>query len=89
MQSAIANSAKSFVTPGYVPLSYSSSVHYGFQGAEVVKLSTTAPPSVTPTGSWIGGSAVGPIETTNVGTGPIVTYTGKVSTPPQKLVSSS
>jgi len=24
-----------------------------------------------------------------VGTGPIVTYTGKVSTPPQKLVSSS
>jgi ABC-type branched-subunit amino acid transport system substrate-binding protein len=89
LQSAIANSAKSFVTPGYVPLSYTSSVHYGYQGAEVVKLSTTAPPSVTPTGSWIGGSAVGPIETTNVGTGAIVTYTGKVSTPPEKLVSSS
>jgi ABC-type branched-subunit amino acid transport system substrate-binding protein len=88
LQSALANDGKTFAGPGYVPFSYSSGVHYGYQGAEVVKLSSTAPPAVTPTGSWIGGTAVGPIETTNVGSGPIVTYTGKVSTPPQKLVST-
>ena len=45
---------KNFVTPGFVPPSYSSGVHYGFQGAEVIKLTTTAAPAVTPTGSWIG-----------------------------------
>src|SRR6202166_1610192 len=53
---AIANSGRAFVTPGFVPLSYSSSVHFGFQGAEVIKLSSTAPKAVTPTGSWIGGT---------------------------------
>ena len=29
---AIAGSGKNFVTPGFVPLSYSSTVHYGFRG---------------------------------------------------------
>jgi ABC-type branched-subunit amino acid transport system substrate-binding protein len=87
--SAIEKSGKNFVTPGFVPLSYSSSSHYGFQGAEVIKLSTTAPPAVTPTGSWIGGTAVTPVEVTNVGKGAIKKYTGKTSTPPSKLVSTS
>ena len=87
--SAIEGSGKKFVTPGFVPLSYSSSVHYGFQGLEVVKLSTTAPPVVTPSGSWIGGIAVSPVETTNVGSGPVVKYTGRTSTPPAKLASTS
>src|ERR1700683_2950709 len=31
--SAIAKDGKKFVTPGFVPLSYSSGVHFGFQGA--------------------------------------------------------
>jgi ABC-type branched-subunit amino acid transport system substrate-binding protein len=87
--SAIAKDGKKFVTPGFVPLSYSSSVHFGYEGAEVVKLSTTAPPAVTPTGSWIGGTAVTPVEVTSPGKGPVTKYTGKVSTPPKKLVSTS
>ena len=48
---AIASKGSSFITPGLVPLSYSSSVHYGYEGAEVVQFSTTAPPIMTPTGS--------------------------------------
>ncbi len=86
---AIAKSGKSFITPGFVPLSYSSSVHYGFQGAEVIKLSSTAPPAVTPTGSWIGSAPVGPVEVTDTGTGPVTKYTGTASTPPKSLVSTS
>ena len=86
---AIARSGKDFVTPGFVPLSYSSTVHYGFQGAEVIKLSSTAPPAVTPTGSWIGGTAVTPVEVTDTGSAPVTKYTGTTSTPPHSLVSTS
>jgi branched-chain amino acid transport system substrate-binding protein len=87
--SAIAKDGKNFVTPGFVPLSYSSSVHFGFEGEEVIKLSSSAPPAVTPTGSWIGGTAVSPVEVTSPGSGPVTTYKGKTSTPPKKLVSTS
>jgi len=86
---AIAKSGKAFVTPGFVPLSYSSTVRYGFQGAEVIKLSATAPPAVTPTGSWIGSTAVTPVEVTDVGSAPVTKYTGTTSTPPKNLVSTS
>jgi ABC-type branched-subunit amino acid transport system substrate-binding protein len=86
---AIAKSGKDFVTPGFVPLSYSSSSHYGFEGAEVIKLSSTAPAAVTPTGSWIGATAVGPVQVTDTGSAPVTTYTGKTSTPPKSLVSTS
>jgi hypothetical protein len=86
---AVAKSGKTFVTPGFVPLSYSSTVHYGFQGAEVIKLSSTAPPAVTPSGTWIGATPVGPVEVTNVGSGPVTKYTGPTSTPPKSLVSTS
>jgi ABC-type branched-subunit amino acid transport system substrate-binding protein len=87
--SAIEKSGKSFVTPGLVPLSYSSSSHFGFEGAQVIKLSTTAPPAVTPNGSFLGGTAVSPVEVTSAGSGPIKTYTGTPSTPPKKLVATS
>ena len=40
---AIAKDGKNFVTPGFVPLSYSSSVHFGFEGEEVVKLEQLGP----------------------------------------------
>jgi ABC-type branched-subunit amino acid transport system substrate-binding protein len=86
---ALAKSGKGFVTPGLVPLSYSSSVHYGFQGAQVIKLSSTAPPAVTPTGSWIGSTPAGPVEVTNAGSGPVTKYNGPTSTPPKSLVSTS
>ena len=87
--SAIEKSGKNFVTPGFVPPSYSTGTHYGFQGAEVVKLSTTAPPAVTPTGSWIGGVPVTRVQVTNVGNGPVTTYNGKIALPPGSLVSTS
>jgi ABC-type branched-subunit amino acid transport system substrate-binding protein len=87
--SAIAKDGKHFVTPGFVPLSYSSSVHFGFEGEEVIKLSSSAPPAVTPTGSWIGGTAVGPVVVTNPGAGPIKTYSGKTSVPPKSLAASA
>jgi ABC-type branched-subunit amino acid transport system substrate-binding protein len=86
---AIAQDGKHFVTPGYVPLSYSSSVHFGFLGEQVVQLSSSAPPAVTPSGSWIGGAPVSPVETTSPGAGPVVKYTGKASQPTSQDLSSS
>jgi hypothetical protein len=85
LMNAINNDGKSFNTPGFVPLSYSSSTHFGFEGEEVVKLQSSAPPAVTPTGSWIGGVAVSPVYTTSPGSGPIHKYTGPTSTPPKNL----
>jgi ABC-type branched-subunit amino acid transport system substrate-binding protein len=85
---AIDQHGKNFVTPGFVPLSYSSSVHYGFEGQEVVKLESSAPPAVTPTGSWIGSVPVTPVEVTSPGPGPIHKYTGPTSVPPKSLSST-
>jgi len=86
---AIAKSGKSFVTPGFVPLSYSNSVHYGFEGSQVIKLTSSAPPAVTPTGSWIGSTPVTPVEVTNTGSAPVTRYTGVTSSPPKSLTSTS
>jgi ABC-type branched-subunit amino acid transport system substrate-binding protein len=86
---AMEKSGKNFVTPGFVPPSYSSGVHYGFQGAEVVKLTTTAPPAVTPTGSWTGVVPLTRVEVTDIGTAPVTTYSGKIALPPSSLVSTS
>jgi ABC-type branched-subunit amino acid transport system substrate-binding protein len=86
---AIATKGSSFVTPGLVPLSYSSSVHYGYEGAEVVQFSTSAPPIMTPTGTWIGASAITPVETTSPGAGPVTTYSGSPSSPPSSLVNTA
>ena len=89
LMNAINSDGHSFVTPGFVPLSYSSSTHFGFEGEEVVKLESSAPPAVTPTGSWIGSVPVGPVETTSPGSGPIKKYTGPTSTPPKSLTSTA
>ena len=89
LMNAINTQGKSFVTPGLVPLSYSSSNHFGYEGDQIVKLSTSAPPAVTPTGSWIGGTTVGPVYATSAGSGPIKKYTGPTSTPPKGLTSIS
>src|ERR1700683_2371982 len=85
---AIGSDGKTFVTPGFVPLSYSNSVHFGFEGEEVVKLESSAPPAVTPTGSWIGGVPVTPVEVTSPGSGPVKKYTGPTSVPPKSLTST-
>jgi ABC-type branched-subunit amino acid transport system substrate-binding protein len=86
---AIGKAGASFVTPGFVPPSYSKSVHFGFEGAEIVQYSSSAPPAVTPTGSWIGGAAVSPVYVTSPGSGSVKPYTGKVKTPPKKLVNTA
>ena len=85
LMNAINTQGKTFNTPGFVPLSYSSNTHFGFLGEEVVQLKSSAPPAVTPTGSWIGGVPVTPVYTTNAGPGPIKKYTGPTSTPPKNL----
>jgi len=86
---AIEKAGHNFVTPGFVPLSYWTSVHYGFEGEEVTQLTTSAPKAVTPTGSWIGGIALTKVEVTGPGGGPIKLYTGKTSLPPKSLTSTS
>jgi ABC-type branched-subunit amino acid transport system substrate-binding protein len=85
LMNAINDHGKSFVTPGLVPLSYSSSNHFGYEGDQVVKYGSSAPPAVTPTGSWIGATAVSPVYATSAGSGPIHKYTGPTSTPPKSL----
>jgi ABC-type branched-subunit amino acid transport system substrate-binding protein len=86
---AIEHVGKCFVTPGFVPLSYSQKVHYGFQGAEVVRLSAGAPPAVTPTGRWIGTVPVSRVQVTDVGSAPVTTYSGKITFPPRSLLASA
>ena len=50
---------KKFVTPGFVPLSYSSSVALRLRGRGGPQArGARPPPAVTPTGSWIGGVPV-------------------------------
>ena len=51
--------------------------------------SSSAPPAVTPTGTWIGGVPVTPVEMTSPGAGPIKKYTGPTSTPPKSLSSTA
>jgi ABC-type branched-subunit amino acid transport system substrate-binding protein len=87
LMNAINNRGRFFVTPGLVPLAYSSTNHFGYEGDQVVKLSTSAPPAVTPTGSWIGGTTVGPVYVTSPGKGPLRKYTRPTSTPPKGLSS--
>jgi hypothetical protein len=70
-------------------MSYSSSVHFGMEGEQVVKLESSAPPAVTPTGSWIGSVPVGPVEVTSPGSGPVKKYTGPTSKPPKSLSSTA
>ncbi len=87
--SAIEKDGDMFVTPGFVPPSYSTNVHYGFQGAEVVQLNASAPKAVTPTGSWIGTKVLSPVYVTNIGSAPVTKHTGPTSTPPKSLVSTA
>ena len=83
--SAIARSGKTLVTPGLTPLSYSSTVHFGFEGDSVVQISGTAAPIVTPTGSYPGFVTLAGPYVTSPGGGPVKKYTGKTSTPPSVL----
>jgi ABC-type branched-subunit amino acid transport system substrate-binding protein len=87
--SAIEKDGPMFITPGFVHMSYSKSLHYGFQGAEIVKLDATAPPTVTPTGKWVGVKVLTPVYVTNVGSGAVTKNAAKSTSPPASLVSTA
>ncbi len=82
---AIAKYGKSFVTPGLVPLGYTSKVHFGFEGDSVVQISPSAAQIVTPNGSFPGFTTLAGPYVTSPGKGPVKKYTGKASKPPAKL----
>jgi branched-chain amino acid transport system substrate-binding protein len=86
---ALANEAHTFVTPGLVPLSYSSTVHYGYEGAQVVQLSSSATPVKTPTGTWPGVKTLTPVYTTSPGKGPVKPYHGGQKSPPKELLNTA
>lgn len=82
LMKALEKKGHSLTTAGLVPLSYSNSVHYGYEGGEVVEFSSSAPPIVTPSGSWPGDKVLTPVEVTTPGSGPVRKFKGKVSPPP-------
>jgi ABC-type branched-subunit amino acid transport system substrate-binding protein len=86
---AIAAKGKSFVNSGYVPYSYTSTVHFGYEGEQLYKMSTTAPPVVLPGGQFIGLSPVGPIYQTSPGAGPVKVYSGHQDAVPAKLAKTA
>ncbi len=69
---AIEQQGAQFVTPGLVPLSYSPTNHYGFEGSEVVQQHNLA---YTP---------VSPVYQTGI-TGAVTQYSGTPSQPPAAL----
>jgi branched-chain amino acid transport system substrate-binding protein len=73
---AIENDAASFVTPGLVPLTYTTTNHYGYSGGEVVNIENGV---ISP---------LSPVYVTTI-TGPITPYTGTPSAPPANLASTA
>ena len=80
---------KKFVTPGFVPLSYSSSVALRIPGRRGRSSSAPARHRRSRLGQLDRRHGGDPVEVTNVGSGPVKKYTGKTSTPPKSLVSTS
>lgn len=72
---AIEDDGSRFVTPGLVPLSYSPTVHYGFQGSEVVQVKNG------------GYSPVSPVYQAGINA-PVTQYSGSETPPPSDLTSS-
>jgi ABC-type branched-subunit amino acid transport system substrate-binding protein len=73
---AIAANGSKFTESGFVPYSYSSSVHFGYEGEQLYKMSTTAPPIVLPNGSYLGVEPIGPVYYTSPGAGPVKVWHG-------------
>jgi ABC-type branched-subunit amino acid transport system substrate-binding protein len=86
---AIESSGAKFITPGFVSPSYSKSSHFGFEGEDVVQISSSAPPITVPSGSYPGVNTLTGVYTTNPGKGPVKAYTGKVSSPPSSLTKTA
>ncbi len=82
---AIDTKASTFKTPGFVPLNYSKTVHYGFEGGEVTEATTSAGTFKTPVGTWPGTKVLSPVYVTTVGNGPVKVYHGTEPAVPTTL----
>jgi ABC-type branched-subunit amino acid transport system substrate-binding protein len=82
---AIASDGKNFVESGFVPYSYSSSVHFGYEGEQLYKMSTSATPITLPSGTYMGVEPVGPVYYTSPGAGPVKVWHGAVDAVPAYL----
>lgn len=89
LMNAIATKGKTFSSMGFVPYSYSSSVHYGLEGDEIAKISTSAPSITVPGGTYMGVQVISPVYTTSPGAGPVTVYHGTQAKVPAKLASTA
>ena len=84
---ALDTKAKSFQTPGLVPLNYSTRVHYGYMGSEVVQETSAAGTFTTPAGTWPSLKVLSPVYISTTGNGPVKKYNGKEPSVPKELSS--
>ena len=61
LMNAIAADGTKFVDAGFVPYSYSSTVHFGYEGEQLYKMSTSATPITLPSGTYMGVEPIGPV----------------------------
>ncbi len=86
LMKALDTKAKSFHTPGLVPLNYSKKIHYGFMGSEVVKFTASAGTYTTPSGTWPDAKVVSPVYTTTTAKkAKVKQYKGKQPSVPKAL----
>jgi ABC-type branched-subunit amino acid transport system substrate-binding protein len=82
---AIAADGSKFITSGFVPYSYSSTVHYGYEGEELYKMSTSATPITLPSGTYMGVEPLGTVYYTSPGAGPVKVWSGAQDKVPASL----
>jgi ABC-type branched-subunit amino acid transport system substrate-binding protein len=86
---AIAADGKNFINGGFVPYSYSSSVHYGYEGEMLYQMSTSATPIKLPSGTYMGVQPLGTVYYTSPGAGPVKVWHGAQDKVPAKLASTA
>ncbi len=89
LMKAIDTKAKTFKTPGFSPLNYSKTVHYGYEGDEVVRFTSSVGTFTTPAGRWPGTKVLSPVYVTTTGSGPVKVYQGKESAVPGTLKATA
>ncbi len=85
LMNAIAANGTKFIESGFVPYSYSSTVHYGYEGEELYKMSTSATPITLPSGTYMGVEPLGTIYYTSPGAGPVKVWHGAQDKVPASL----
>jgi ABC-type branched-subunit amino acid transport system substrate-binding protein len=85
LMNAIAADGTKFINAGFVPYSYSSTVHYGYEGELLYKMSTSATPIKLPSGTYMGVEPLGTVYYTSPGAGPVKVWTGAQDKVPASL----